>query len=56
VKAILAAGGRVLVWGQSAMSRGFGATDLARGVGLALPAMTALVAFQQEGYSLSAFC
>jgi hypothetical protein len=37
------------------MSRGFPAADLAPGIRLALSAMTALVAYQQRGYSLIAF-
>jgi intracellular sulfur oxidation DsrE/DsrF family protein len=55
IEALLAAGAEVVLCGQSAMSRGFPAADLAPGVRLALSAMTALVAYQQQGYSLIAF-
>lgn len=53
--ALVQAGARVIVCGQSAMSRGFPAEDLAPGVELALSAMTALIAFQHDGYALIAF-
>ncbi len=55
IEAINEAGAEVILCGQSAMSRGFPAADLAPGVRLALSAMTALVAYQQQGYSLIAF-
>jgi intracellular sulfur oxidation DsrE/DsrF family protein len=55
IEAIIEAGAEVILCGQSAMSRGFPAADLAPGVRLALSAMTALVAYQQQGYSLIAF-
>jgi len=55
IHALIDAGAEVILCGQSAMSRGFPAADLAPGVRLALSAMTALVAYQQQGYSLIAF-
>jgi intracellular sulfur oxidation DsrE/DsrF family protein len=57
IGALIDAGAEVVLCGQSAsaMSRGFPAADLAPGVRLALSAMTALVAYQQQGYSLIAF-
>lgn len=55
IRALLDAGAEVILCGQSAMSRGFPVADLAPGVGLALSAMTALVAYQQRGYALIAF-
>jgi len=55
IGALIDAGVEVVLCGQSAMSRGFPAADLAPGVHLALSAMTALVAYQQKGYSLISF-
>ncbi len=55
IRALIDAGAEVVLCGQSAMSRGFPAADLAPGVRLALSAMTALVAYQQQEYSLIAF-
>jgi intracellular sulfur oxidation DsrE/DsrF family protein len=55
IRALIEAGAEVILCGQSAMSRGFPAADLAPGVRLALSAMTALVAYQQQGYALIAF-
>jgi intracellular sulfur oxidation DsrE/DsrF family protein len=55
IRALIEVGAEVILCGQSAMSRGFPAADLAPGVRLALSAMTALVAYQQQGYSLIAF-
>ena len=55
IRALIDAGAEVILCGQSAMSRGFPAADLAPGVRLALSAMTALVAYQQRGYALIAF-
>jgi intracellular sulfur oxidation DsrE/DsrF family protein len=55
IEALVEAGAEVILCGQSAMSRGFPATDLAPGVRVALSAMTALVAYQQQGYGLIAF-
>lgn len=50
LRELLAAGVRVVVCGQSAASRGYQASELADGVELALSAMTAFVALQNEGY------
>jgi intracellular sulfur oxidation DsrE/DsrF family protein len=50
IRALMDAGVRVIVCGQSAASRGVGASDLTEGVELALSAMTAFVILQSEGY------
>lgn len=49
------AGVKIYLCGQTAMSRGLPARDLAEPVQLALSAMTALVYLQDQGYRLIAF-
>lgn len=49
------AGVRVILCGQTARSRGFDRAELQEPVELALSAMTALIALQQDGYALIAF-
>jgi intracellular sulfur oxidation DsrE/DsrF family protein len=49
---ILAAGGQLVLCGQSAASRGIAREDLLPGVQLGLSAMTALTVLQQEGYQI----
>jgi intracellular sulfur oxidation DsrE/DsrF family protein len=52
VAEILAAGGQLVLCGQSAAARGIEKEDLLPGVQLGLSAMTALTVFQQEGYQV----
>jgi intracellular sulfur oxidation DsrE/DsrF family protein len=49
---IIAAGGQLVLCGQSAAARGIAREDLLPGVQIALSAMTALTVFQQEGYEV----
>lgn len=49
---IIAAGGQLVLCGQSAAARGVDREDLLPGVQLALSAMTALTVFQQDGYQI----
>lgn len=55
IEALLAAGVRVEVCGQSASALGVAAEDLVPGVAMALSAMTAHALLQQEGYTLNPF-
>ncbi len=55
LEALAAAGVRIYLCGQTAMSRGLPKEELAPPVKMALSAMTALVALQDEGYRLIAF-
>ena len=55
VAALIAAGARVIVCGQSAASLNVAKSDLLPGVELALSAMTAHALLQQDGYTLNPF-
>lgn len=55
IKALIAAGGQVILCGQSAMSRGIAKEELIEGVQLSLSAMTALIQLQNENYRLIKF-
>lgn len=55
LQALHAAGVRVILCGQSSMSRGFYPELLAPHVEVALSAMTALTVLQQDGYVLNPF-
>lgn len=55
IKDLLAAGGQVILCGQSSMSRGFPKDDLIEGVQLSLSAMTALIQLQNDNYRLIKF-
>ncbi|MEA1785264.1 DsrE family protein [Arenibacter sp. GZD96] len=55
IQAITAAGGQVILCGQSAASRGIARDELMPEVQLALSAMTALIQLQDEGYRLIKF-
>lgn len=55
IEALLAAGARIIVCGQSATAQDVYAGDLLPGVELALSAMTAHAILQQEGYTLNPF-
>ena len=52
VEEIIAAGGQVILCGQSAAARGIDREDLLPGVQVAMSAMTALTVLQQDGYEL----
>ncbi len=55
VDALIKAGVRIIVCGQSAAGQGVKKTDLLPGVELALSAMTAHALLQQQGYTLNPF-
>ena len=55
IQELIGFGVRVVLCGQTQMARGIPRDRLAPGVELALSAMTALVAFQEEGYRLIPF-
>ena len=55
INALLLAGVRIIVCGQSATARDVYAEDLLEGVELALSAMTAHAVLQMEGYTLNPF-
>lgn len=55
INALLGAGVRIIVCGQSATARDVPKEDLLPGVELALSAMTAHVVLQQDGYTLNPF-
>lgn len=55
IKDLLAAGGQVIVCGQSIHSRGFLKEELLPGVQVALSAMTALLQLQNDNYKLIKF-
>lgn len=55
LRAMMDAGVEVILCGQTAAFGGYGAEELLPGVKLALSAMTALVALQDQGYRLIAF-
>lgn len=52
IEEIIAAGGQVVLCGQSAAARQIEREDLIPGVQVALSAMTALTVLQQDGYEL----
>lgn len=53
IRALLAEGGRVILCGQSAASRGVPVDGLVPGVEVALSAMTAFLLLQDEGYRVN---
>ncbi|MCJ8190866.1 DsrE family protein [Sphingomicrobium aestuariivivum] len=55
VEALLAAGTRIIVCGQSAAAQDVATADLLPGVEMALSAMTAHALLQREGYSINPF-
>lgn len=55
IKALQAAGGQVIVCGQSIVSRGYSKEELLLGVQVALSAMTALIQLQKDDYNLIKF-
>ena len=55
IERLATAGVRVILCGQTAAHRGFERDELAEPVTVAVSAMTALIALQQEGYALIAF-
>ena len=55
IKALIDAGGQIILCGQSSVSRGFPREDLIEGVQLSLSAMTALIQLQDEEYRLIKF-
>lgn len=55
IKQLQAAGGQIIVCGQSIQSRGFEKEELLPGVQVALSAMTALIQLQKNDYNLIKF-
>ena len=55
LEALESVGVRIVICGQTAAARGFGAAELATPVGMALSAMTANKLFQDEGYQIVSF-
>lgn len=55
IPALLAAGVRIIVCGQSAAGQGVAKADMVPGVELALSAMTAHAVLQREGYTVNPF-